>query len=213
MEAVAAAPERRQLTMDLKSNNVIVLGAWNPGIVQPAWLSERKVVEAKNAEDLSVNPLTKGFFFKMDNVNWFIDEQRLQIWAPGTTDTGVFAARVLSLLSYTPVQAIGTNFHLETSAREWPATRLPRLGDWTLDGSPATLQFEQFTWVGKQKMGADTSCQISLTQGVEDALSLVVNLHRDVANATRAAQLAGAWREDWQSVREVISNVFGVNVQ
>ncbi len=209
MDAVATAPQQRRLSVRLQSNDVIVLGAWNPAIVQPDWLSERKVVESSTPESLSANPLTKGFFFKMDNVNWIIDEQRLQIWGAGGTDTGVFAARVLSLLSHTPVQAIGTNFHFQTGVGEWPSTRLPKLGDWTLETSPTKLQFKQFTWVGTRKMGSDTSCQITLTHA-EDALSLNVNLHRD-ADAVRAAQFAGAWRQDWQAVREIISDIFEVH--
>jgi len=212
MEAVATAPEQCRLRMNLKSNNVIVLGAWNPAIVQPGWLAERKVIESGKAEDFSANPLTKGFFFKVEKVNWVIDEQRLQIWADGNTDTGVFAARVLNLLSHTPVQAIGTNFIFQTAVGDWPATKLPGLGDWTLETIPAELQFEQFTWSGTRKMGADTACQINVTQGAENALSLHVNLHRNVVDASRAAQLAGAWRQDWQAVREIILDIFGVRI-
>lgn len=189
---------------------MIIVGAWNPAIVQPTWLSQRKVVEASEAQNVSANPFTKGFYFEIDGVAWHVDEQRLQIWSPGKLDTGIYAARVLNLLSHTPVQAMGTNFYFQTIAQDWPADKAPRIGNWDLEDAPPEQQFEQFVWSGTKKMGADTTCKITVTRGTGEAVALHLNLHRDV-DATRAAQFAGAWKADWAAVREIVHQVLGIH--
>jgi hypothetical protein len=218
--ASAFSPERTAVTgqttslstvnLGLQSNTVVVLGAWNPAIVQPQWLLERKVVVAGSAENIAANPQTKGLFFQMDGVNWLIDEQRLQIWAPDKRDTGVYAARVLDLLPYTPIQAVGTNFFFQSSLRDWPREKLPQLGDWTLETAPKEFQFEQFLWGGTRRM-AETSCQLNLTRAGE-TVSLNINLHRNVLDASRASEYAGRWANDWKCAREMVSQIFGLSV-
>jgi hypothetical protein len=196
------------MSLTPKWTNVVVLGAWNPAIVQPAWLAERKVIETSEPlPAVNTNAFTEQFHFVASGVTWLIDEQRLSVGASSELDVGVSVARVLGLLSYTPVYSIGTNFSYETKASAWPEDKMPKLGNWSLENQGKSDGFQYFMWTGMRLIGEDTQCHMSVTRNLEDMVFVYFNLHRNVRNAAAAAMFAGQWADDLKMVTEMLNEM------
>ena len=83
-------------------------------------------------------------------MEWEVDYRRLMISSPSIRikareTCGDKAAKVMKLLSHTPVEAVGHNFHFSCGLEDWSDKPSPQLGGRKIgDFSDA----QQFRWVG-----------------------------------------------------------------
>src|SRR5438552_8961697 len=125
-------------------SNVVVIGAWNPAILTPDWLSRNKVV-GEGPKELVIGwgvPMNR-ITFEVEGATFFVDAARLEIRATGMNDCGRFVVRILGLLPHTPVVAIGVNFVFEIPVEEWPPQKLPALGDIDFKSKSVPADLEQ----------------------------------------------------------------------
>lgn len=104
--------------LNLKSQNIVVLGSLNPAILQPNWLvrcgliPEKKDVQYKFPIGAVIAPIQ----FKYDDFEWYVDYNKLQINfgdKDKVIDLGAIIANVFEDLQHTPVKAMGHNFVFE----------------------------------------------------------------------------------------------------
>jgi hypothetical protein len=197
--------------ISLDRTSVLVVGAWNPAIVLPHWLLQSKVVEAASEQVMvDVNPRTRQYGFTLGDFRWLVDDNKLGVRALKSLDCGVFLARVLALLPHTPVDAVRTSFVYKCTAEQWPKHLKPGIGDLTLDAPAAKVKFEQYGWTGVKNIESGRM-QISVTQQPKSDVVIACSLHRNVDNATAAAQFAGSWSRDLGIVLETLNAAFEIS--
>ena len=193
--------------------SIVVIGAWNPAIIQPEWLFRSKVVEIPPPEiSVEVNPRTRQYRYMLGDFRWTIDDSRLEILSQKMQDCGVFAARVLALLPHTPVEAVGTNFVFKYPFQQWPDGLTVRIGQFNLNEQPDSVKFEQFTWSGVRSLER-ARLQISITQKKDSDVIVACNMHRNADSADAASAFAGSWSQDHDIVRESLKLAFDLPSQ
>jgi len=109
------------MKLDLRNATLIVLGAWNPAIFQPAWTA-RYLYEKPEGERVSASEVTvltpagpKRIIF-IDDVGLSSSTDRVEIFLNADNDTTRslaenVAIRLLSVLPHTPLGGFGVNYH------------------------------------------------------------------------------------------------------
>src|SRR5438309_2019002 len=109
--------------LDYDGTQIVVLGHFNPSIFSPAWLRANQLIGAKEAEDAQVSVIAQpAAVFSVDWLRIEATSDRLQLATElaqesyRLRDAGV---GVLSLLSHTPVSAVGLNRTAHWAATEY----------------------------------------------------------------------------------------------
>ena len=192
--------------------SVVVLGAWNPAIVQPTWLLQHAIVKKPPAAPaLQIQPLTRAFRFELAGLEWNISDSRLQLVSrQKMRNCGTYAGKVLAILKHTPIQAVGTNFTFFGDEAEWPnkaivPTPLPVA---MAEGKP--LSFALTTWQGAADLGKDTLLNITVAKN-ESTIVVSFNFHRNcTGDASKARVYARRWGRDHRTVKGILNDSFGV---
>lgn len=111
---------------------VVMVGAFNPAIIQRQWLVAQSIVEHAAAEvpemEVSVTPQATRYRFRTGGLTWTVSSDRVileteQSWQRIQAS----AIAMLQCLPHTPVAAIGMNFHKRVPSESWklPYPRLP----------------------------------------------------------------------------------------
>jgi len=200
------------MPLELDLTSVVVLGAWNPAIINPAWLGRYKIVE-EVPESLAMEFYTGGrrFRFSLGELDWRVDDSRLEIVSRDGRDCGSCAARILDLLPHTPIEAVGANFAFRCPREEWPADLLPRLGDVGPPGESEAGDLQQVEWVGTYALSEEGRLQVRVAARSADGIVAAFNVHRNVADAEQAAKVAGAWAKDRDIVLDQLKSLFGLD--
>ncbi len=119
--------------------SIVVLGNFNPAILQPLWFSVNGLVPDAEAEGADVDVIHKQFAsFSMGGIRVQVDDSRLHMTAVESPQGPILRDLVLgtlSILEHTPLKAIGLNrdmtFVMETDeAWQEVGNRLVPKGDW-----------------------------------------------------------------------------------
>jgi hypothetical protein len=125
------------------------------------------------------------------------------------TDCGVFVARVLSLLSHTPVRGVGINFVWTCPKNEWPPGKQPSLGDLSPEKANAD-GFYSVDWIGRKKL-PDSKRLTLIVQSTPEQVTLNCNVHQNVSSAMAAQELAGQWSHYREVVAETVRTMFNLS--
>ena len=124
---------------DNETFSIVVLGDFNPAILQPLWFSVNGLVPEAEAKDADVDVIHKQFAsFAMGGIRVQVDGSRLGVTAEESPQGPILRDLVLgtlSVLEHTPLKAIGLNrdmvFLMETDeAWHEVGDRLVPKGDW-----------------------------------------------------------------------------------
>ena len=202
------------MTLEAQETSVVVLGAWNPAIISPPWLGKYGIVEKMPEEVEAVAyPLRAHFHFDIGGFAWDVDNTRLAIKADEPLDCGSLVARILGLLPHTPVRAVGTNFGFHFSPGDWPDECRPRLEGIAQQVEGKGSPFVEMQWQGARELGEDTKLRITVAEEPEEGVVVRFNLQRTVDSAERAAEFAGKWAEDRETVIGLLKDLFGKEIK
>ncbi len=178
--------------IELPPQNVTIVGAFNPAILEPTWV-KRWVHEVR--EEIEVfSPLGGGpALHKAGTLYWIATPERLVVYGP-IGRAGLVASQILNTLSHTPLRAAGVNF-------TYPGRSDRRhCGPWRIsDGSESVQQLTRgsaaefsFSQVALRDDGVKLTVKVLWPTAEADAL-LEINYHRDGREPTgdaRAKELA-----------------------
>ena len=173
---------------NLPNDNLIVVGRFNPEILQPDWI-ERYVFEGDEGRRTYAGMQQLGIgapsslIYRCGDLYWEPNRSRLRVMGP-PGETGRFVRQVLKNLPHTPVSAAGFNF--QRFVRASP----PKIGPFHIDvagervarllrGQPVETALSR---VCVKEDGVRLTIKIQFAESETRAL-LDVNYHRQVASA------------------------------
>jgi hypothetical protein len=192
----------------------VIVGRWNPAILQPAWLSKHVFGVEKPGELQFVTEFSIETFgpprFSANGLQFVSTFERLSI-SPNSIEpeklkaTEDAARKILDALQHTPVQAVGVNFEFYDDA---PSRGFLRLFD-DLDhlaentGIDLRTQATALTYSMSLK-----DCILNLTRefAVSGRVSIKFNFHYVVNSAREASsRLLGAGEAHWVTVQKILA--------
>lgn len=116
------------MAVQLISRNTVVRGEFNRAIIVPRWLVAQEILPDGEVEFAVSDAADQPRQFRFAGFMWNVAHDRLMIAARQEieAETGPVAARILRILSHTPVTAVGHNFLFEST--EAIASCVPALG-------------------------------------------------------------------------------------
>lgn len=118
------------MAVQLISRNTVVRGEFNRAIIVPRWLVAQKILPDGEVDFAVSDAADQPRQFRFAGFMWNVAHDRLVIAARPDidveADTGSVAAKILRILSHTPVTAVGHNFLFEST--EAIASCVPALG-------------------------------------------------------------------------------------
>jgi hypothetical protein len=148
------------ITRELPRQNVTVVGAFNPAILQPGWI--KRFVPAVTEEISTLIPLEGGpTLFQAGPLYWVVTNERAVVHGPISL-AGAVVASIVRMLPHTPLRAAGVNFQFQGRADR------QRCGPWRVSSEPA----------GAQSLMAGTPGEFSMSQVVrrEDDVRVTLKL-------------------------------------
>lgn len=148
------------ITKELPPQNVTVVGAFNPAIIQPDWF--KRFVPAVADEISTLVPIGGGpMLFQSGLLYWAVTTERLIVYGP-ISQAGAIASSILRTLCHTPLRAAGVNFQFQGRADR------ARCGPWRLAADAAAVQ--------DLLSGSTGEFSVSQTVHREDAVRLTLKL-------------------------------------
>lgn len=188
--------------------DTVVIGRWNPHIINPPWIISQDLVQVDSLPDADRFAMQVGistghgiaFQFDFGGFGWTIDFDRLVILNKQGQNTAALAAGVLAKLPHTPVTGVGNNFRYRADEQNWN----PRLR--TLVDSPELTRFGTIT---KASLGYSVGIREGLTVNVslEDCppmLQVSLNFHRAAKKETDVQLAAPSFESDKELGQQMI---------
>lgn len=205
--------------MHLTDSNIVLLGGFNPNIIEPLWLSRHDVVKQKGEEfttEIQFGPAAPQVMrFDLDGLRWEVSLDRVLIGSGEPRSPAEWFIRLMELLPHTPIRAVGINFRLRSERSEWQSS-VPMLPN---QEAAAELIGDIAASTAVTRGRLEDGTQINLTlNATKDEVVLDANFHRgvkptkEVAAMDLAKQAMSEFDADWGRVRSIVSAMTGAEV-
>ncbi len=197
--------------MELVNANTVLLGGFNPHIIQPSWLVEQEVA-ADNTEETGVSVQinigggAQPIRFNLGGFEWEVGLTRLKISSDEGCDPSHIIKKLLELLPHTPIRAVGHNFQFRDAERKWeqPLASLPnehlfhdKLGEQVSSAIVSTT-----------KRNGDVDLKIVITVSSHEAL-IDANYHRGVDGHSGALNAIDSFGADLEHITDIAEGMCG----
>lgn len=205
--------------MRLIHSNIVLLGGFNPHIIEPTWLSRHGVVAEKSDEfmtEIQFGPrASQTMRFNLDGLAWEVTLERVLVGSDKVSSPAQWLIRLLDLLPHTPVRAVGINFKLQCDRAEWPI-ELPALpGQQAADSLIGEIKTS--TAVTRAQLHDGTQVNLTL-HATQSTVTLDANFHRGLGNSDAMLPIDMAkkamleFEGDWSRLREIVTKMTGKEV-
>jgi hypothetical protein len=166
------------IALELPRQNVTVVGAFNPAILQPGWV--KRFVPAVEDEIHGLLPVQGGpTIFQAGPLYWIATDERLVVHGPIVQAARV-ASTIVRTLAHTPLRAAGINFLFQGKADRarcgpWRLSIAPAQPSEAFGGAPGEFSLSQ---VMRREDGIRLTIKIVWPSEEPDAL-LDLNYHRE----------------------------------
>jgi hypothetical protein len=175
-----------------------------PYIISPEWLLQQGIIPNIEQIELGLGALRAGIQFKIDNVEWLVDDKGLVVSSENeVVDCGDFAAGVISKLPHTPITAVGCDFNFTAGIGDWNQRRFPVLGTLRKEDFPNGWGSEAVRWGGTFRID-DSRIGITIAQA-EDTVTISFNHHRVTQSSDQAVKAVQQFSSDRQRSKEMLS--------
>lgn len=180
------------MAVQLISRNTVVRGEFNRAIIVPRWLVAQEILPDGEVDFAVSDAADQPRQFRFAGFMWNVAHDRLVIAARPDidveADTGSVAARILGILSHTPITAVGHNFLFEST--EALASCVPALGARPMSDLADGLggEFRSATCEVKIAQNAQNSVTAKIVTGQEFP-KFDLNFHFAVDSAESAEKM------------------------
>jgi hypothetical protein len=203
-----------------RSATIVLVGAFNPLILQPQWLADNGVIEEgdlRSVED-SGNAMVSADFTGIEFRSFSVEvtRDRLQVVATDELETPLLLAdvvvNVFSLLSHTPVRAAGLNHTAHTPMDS--DHRHALLSALAVPGSATDLlqdpSLESARWRSARTDGHDGAVRLTIEPSVllPDGLFVSLNDHFEFGDRGTGADVAELLASEWQESLQRAEQLF-----
>jgi hypothetical protein len=202
--------------LKLSGSAIVVLGSFNPSILQPAWFSSQKLITTGEATDAEVQVVHKDITaFGTEYWDLECTADRLVIGsdrAPAVEILRDLAIGIFTLLSHTPVHAVGLNrsehWDIESAdALNSLGYRLVPKENWTAILETPAMQTLTVQGARPDDYEGYIRVKVEPSVRVENGVYLEINDHYQLVppNETgveAAGKLIGLLSSNWKSSRE-----------
>lgn len=199
------------MSIELDHTSVVLLGVWNTAIVTPPWLIQEEIVLDTEGGQMPSGRFSAGnILFSLAGLDWEVNSTRLIIKSEEGEDCGSYAAAILRKLMHTPIAAIGTNFAFRVELNEYPVQMLPALGQLRVARTGEESDIRKMRVQVSKSHGASGACNLSVDH-TDDVVLVSYNIHRNVPNASGAAEYADGWETDRDYAIRDLYDTFGMD--
>ena len=205
--------------VQLIDSNIVLVGGFNPHIIEPMWLSRNDVVAEKSDEfetEIQFGPGAPHLMrFTLDGLRWEVALDRLLVGSDEARSPAEWLSRLLDMLPHTPLRAVGINFKLRCDRVDWPI-ELPSLPNQTA-ADPLIGEIVTSSAVTHGRLEDETQLKLVLTASGSEVV-LHGNFHRGVENTEHDSVLDMAKRamsefdDDWARLRDIVAKMTGKEV-
>ena len=200
------------MPLKVQSRDMVVVGRFNPHIINPEWLRREEICESRNVNvefGFNLDERRGIFQFVIGDFRWQVTDSRLLI-SSRDENPSEMAAKVLEKLPHTPITAVGHNCLYRSESTE--GMRLPQIGE--LDAATLTAghdwKVSQLTW----------SCVLQLVKAtfsmkvvkLVDAVEVTTNVHRDATDVGQVIEISKGFVDDMESSKKMITSILGVTI-
>jgi hypothetical protein len=215
---VANSEHGQGMSVRLYQIDTVVIGHFNPHIISPPWLAnqgiigEGSIVEAK----VAIAGRAVAFQFKIGEILWQVDFNRLILSAERKVNTAEIVAKVLSNLPHTPVTAIGNNFRFQCNLSQWKG-RVPKLGDVGFEQLRDQVEeVQSVAWkasIGKPDgLTINTEVTLEPSKSLSPMLTVNFNFHRDAPDAQSVIDASTHFEEDERASAALFESLLLVRI-
>lgn len=197
----------------VQSRDVVVLGRFNPHIINPAWLRKVKICESDNDVNIefgfNMDERRGVFQFTIGDFRWQVTDTRLNIGSLEGNPSEM-AARVLEKLPHTPITAVGHNFAYRSESTE--GMRLPQIGD--LDGprlsQDHSLEVNRLSWACTVQL-ANAVLNMKVTK-LTNSVEVTTNIHREASSVEEVTAISEGFEKDSELSKKMVGSITGADI-
>lgn len=201
------------MSLKLQSRNIVVVGAFNPRIILPAWLQKVGIVEPTDTKPevgFEITSNERAFRFSTGGFRWHVTDSRLKIHSQ-EGNPAALAAKVVGCLPHTPLSAVGHNVEYRSESTD--GLRLPQIGELnsvTLKNKCASKvrKVNETGWSCQLEVAEDETLNIRVVQR-SGTVEVSTNLHREVTDVQQIGEIAEGFEDDVGLSNETISSMIG----
>ena len=198
--------------------SVVFVGEFNPVIIQPFWLANKKLIREQEAEDVKVelihNELVK---FNLDWAYFEITKNRFEIRSskePYFEAVKDLALSIFKVLKETPIKVLGINHLKHYSLTEQQiynfGDKLAPLNNWSeFLSDPKMLQLEIIEQKRKDGLNGHIRVKIQPSAQVGNAVVINLNDHYSLKDEEtgRNGEIIKILQENWQKSQNLANEI------
>jgi hypothetical protein len=204
--------ENRQINMV----SIVVIGDFNPVIIQPFWLLSKKLIKEEEADtakvDLIHNELVQ--FHIKDWLYLQVTREKLEVKTTQEPYFGALRDLVVSIFTFlkeTPLRAVGINHtrHYSVEEKQYHelGNRIAPLSNWSnLFKKPEVLSVEILQKGETNRPGGEIRVQIRPSDSIKTRFTFMTNVN-DHSVVSDAKVLVSLLKESWQNSFKIANNV------
>ena len=194
--------------MKLNGGSCVLVGSLNPAILKPNWMVKHDILpDGENKSAFGIGTGGASMRFTMSDLTWAPGPERLAVDSQSAeADPGVFVAKILKKLEHTPVRGVGNNFQFLVSGGERISDAVPK----DVLGGLASEENQVLGMELVVQLSHDSGAVIAMTltfDGSSNLKDVKLNFHRDVTDASAAADAASAWSHDREDAIKLVEKL------
>lgn len=196
--------------------SVVVIGDFNPVIIQPYWLVSKKLIKEEEAESAKVE-LIHNELVQFHIKDWLyvqVTRERLEVRTAQEPYFDAVRDLVVSIFAYlkeTPLRALGVNHtrHYSIGEKQYYelGDRIAPLSNWDkLFKKPEVLSVEILQKGESNRPGGEIRLKIQPSDSLKKSFSFMTNVN-DHSVVSDAKVLVALLKENWQSTFKLADEI------